>query len=361
MDTLPVELLDLILPNLFAKDRLAFSLVCRAWDKALAASAYRHSPCLMLNNRDTTIWKVFQHNNFFSMDFPDLDKKAVIRCSNHGWLLMCTDDEILFFFDPFNNQRIEVPRLPKKNRYTTMSFFHPPTSPDCFIVGIDGVHNCIVEIGLLKHGEDEWNISSVELKKLFGASLAPPILDGGKLCFLDFRGNIATFDMSRDPIAKSGYVYNRCLKQRRLRRNIKEHYLIKIKGEDAIFGVFVMNDDHGGVRVFRLLDNILWEPVEDLGDKVFYVSNSSSFGYITRNKNIANKIFFSKFNRNKVVFYSLETRKYHSFEGDYSSENMYGLQRYEHAAWMMPATLQFPGEPLTWCVQDDATHQDTTI
>lgn len=345
------ELLDLILSNLFANDRHSFGLVCGSWSKVLAS---RHSPCLILTNRTSNIWKVFQHNVLFSMNFPD--KNAVIRCSKYGWLLMSRDDESLFFFDPCNNRRIEVPV--SSSYYSTVSFFHQPTSPDCFIIGISSVIGCHLNIGLLKHGENEWKndqMFHISTRIRFQASLAAPILHGEKLYFLDVRGKVTTIGMSKYPIIESGYIFKKCFKQRRLRRNITEHYLIKPRDEDVIYAVFVVHDDRK-VKVYKLLElDMSWEPIEDLGDKVFYVSSALSFGYTTTNTSMANKIFFPKFHDEKVVFYCLNTKQYHSFGGDgnYSRENSYDLERFDHATWMTPGpTSQSSGELLRWYGED---------
>lgn len=81
---------------------------------------------------------------------------------------------------------------------------------------------------------------------------------------------------------------------------------------------------------------ISWEPVHDLGEKVFYVSNTSSSGYTTSDKNMANKIFFPKLHGDELVYYSLDTGKYHSIDDTYSSRDSYGLRRLDFATWTTP-------------------------
>ncbi|KAL8059047.1 hypothetical protein ABFX02_03G061800 [Erythranthe guttata] len=364
---IPQELLDLILSNVFAKDRYNFSLVCRSWNEVVSASSYRHSPCLMFNERSMKhLWKFFQHNSFFYLDFPKLEG-ARIRFSNHGWLLMSRDnDETLFFYDPFNHHMIELPALCFKDRvaaYSTICFFHPPTSPDCFIVGIGTIieqRYDEAEIGVLKHGEDEWKIYIYETPHEFQATLGPPILDDGLLYFLDLKGNIATFDISKHGYNLAWSVFTGCLKPRQLRKNIREHFLIKPKGEKEIFAVFAIYSERR-VSVYRLSKGLSWEFVEDLGDKVFYLCRTSSFGYTTDVKSMANKIFFPKFYGDKIIYYSLDTKKYHCFEGDYSSNNSNGLGGLGCVTWMVPTSgdTQHPKESLEWCPQVDQT--TTTI
>ncbi|KAL7155317.1 hypothetical protein ABFS83_03G067000 [Erythranthe nasuta] len=325
---IPQELLGLILSNVSAIDRYNFSLVCRSWNEAMFASPYRHSPCLMFNGRSKKhLWKFFQHNSFFHLYFPKLEG-ATICFSNHGWLLLLMsrdNDEILFFYDPFNHHMIELPALCLKDRmaaYSTICFFHPPTSPDCVIVGIGT------------------------------ATFGPPVLDGGLLYFLDLKGNIATFDISKHGYNLAWSVFTGCLKPRQLRKNIRGHYLIKPEGQKEIFAVFEMYSERR-VSVYKLSKGLSWEFVEDLGDKVFYVCRTSSFGYTTNVKNLANKVFFPKFYRDKVMYYSLDTRRYHCFEGDYSSNNSNGLGGPRCVTWTVPISgdTQHPKESLEWCPQ----------
>ncbi|KAI3464673.1 hypothetical protein Pfo_021336 [Paulownia fortunei] len=347
---LPEELLSLILSNLFAKDRHTFNLVCRSWNAASAASPYRHSHCLMFYQTSEHLWKFFQYNNFFYMDIPELDN-AEILCSKYGWLLISRDDYTLFFFDPFNKQKIELPTTSDYS-YNTITFFHPPTSPDCIIVGIAAKTWCEdVQIGVLKHGEVDWQ--SYTYRSKFLVSLGAPVLHCGLLYFLDVKGNVATFNISGQGHESCWDVNTRCLTPRRLRNNIKQHFLFKVKGEEALFAVFVGHDERK-VNVYRLLEpEMQWELVEDLGDKVLYLSHTSCFGYTARSKSMANKIYFPRFHGNSAVFYSLHTRRYHSFEGNYSSNNSSGLKRLDFATWITPApTPELPRE-LTWCPKLD--------
>ncbi|KAL7117418.1 hypothetical protein ACP275_03G070700 [Erythranthe tilingii] len=198
-NSIPEELLQLILSNLFVKDRYSFSLVCRSWDAAVGASPFcSNSPCLMFNKPESNpAWKFFQHNTFFNMDSPKL-KDAVIRFSNHGWLLMTSrDNGTLFFYHYFNNHIIQLPT--PNYAFKTICFFHPPTSPECFVVGIATEMVSpydMMRIGVLKHGESDWKKSINHNKyHAFMLSAAPPIFCNGILLFLDVKGNVGVFNI----------------------------------------------------------------------------------------------------------------------------------------------------------------------
>ncbi|KAK6115078.1 hypothetical protein DH2020_007347 [Rehmannia glutinosa] len=295
---LPDDLLNVILSKVFAKDRQSFGLVCRSWNTVAASSPYRYSPCLMYYHRSMHKWRFYQYNSFFCMDFPELEN-AEIRCSNYGWLLMSRYDNNL-------------------------------------------------------HGEDEWEINEYRPNKNeFLVSRGAPVLHRGLLYFLDVKGNVATFNMSKcDDCKPRLHVKFRCLRRRRLGNKIKEHFLFKIKGEEALFAVFLLHEERK-VNMYRLLEpEMKWEPVEDIGDKILYLSHASSFGDTAFLKNMANRIYFSRFHGDSAVFYTLSSGKYHSLDGDYSENNSYGLKRLDFATWITPApTPEYLAAEMTWCSQ----------
>lgn len=214
----------------------------------------------------------------------------------------------------------------------------------------------LVDIGLLRQGKGEWEDCAYHTKE-FPLSLAPPVLNQGLVYFVDLRGNVATFDINKLGDTRAWYVYKRCLRQRRLRKDkkINLHYLIKPKGEGSIFAVFGMREERY-VKVFKLLEPAnSWEPVHDLGEKVLFVSNTSSNGYTTSDKTMANKIFFPKLYGDKFVYYSLDTEKHHCLDGTYSRRDSFGLKRLDFATWTMPTQQFNSGDELSWCGQVDDT------
>ncbi|KAK6118762.1 hypothetical protein DH2020_047488 [Rehmannia glutinosa] len=240
-----------------------------------------------------------------------------------------------------------------QNWFWLVCFFHPPTSLNCTIFGIQTPrrwHN-VVNICILKRGADKWESNEYRIKTKFRVSYGAPVLHREQVYFLDVKGNVATFDISKSRLI----VNSRCLRRRRrLGDKIKEHYLFKIKGEEqTLFAVFVLHDERK-VNMFRLLEpEMKWELVEDIGDKVLYLSLWLSFGDTAHLKSMANRIYFPKFHGDTAIFYSLCTRKYHSLDNNYSDDNSYGLKRLDFAAWIMPAPIpQLPTELLTWSLED---------
>ncbi|GFP88470.1 F-box protein at4g00893 [Phtheirospermum japonicum] len=248
-DDLPADLVNVILSKVFAKGR--FSLVCRSWNAAATTNPphdhYYSVPCLMYYYRRTHKWRFHRHNSSFFTSFPQL-KDAEICCSKYGWLLMSRNvDDTLFFFDPSYNRALDLPSE-LGFRYATVFFFHPPTSPDCTVVGINTpLWKQVVEIVVLKRGEDKWESFEYPTKTRFLSSHGAPVLHRGLIYFLDVKGNVARFNI----INRRLVISDKCLRRKLHDNKIKEHYLVKVKGEEALFGVFVFHDERN-VKVFRL-------------------------------------------------------------------------------------------------------------
>ncbi|CAA0809990.1 Unknown protein [Striga hermonthica] len=332
---LPPELLDLILSNLFAGDRHSFSLVCRPWNRVAASSPHRYSPCLIDYHPGTRTWR-FHHPHggfFFHETFPELPKDAEIRCSRHGWLLISRPDTTLFFFDPSNRRSVELPFTTPPSLHS-ISFFHPPTSEDCTVLGIHNIRcDQLVEIHVLRRGKNGWSGVEQKTASSFSLSRGAPILHRGLVYFLDLKGNIARFDMSERRLD----VSYKCFRWRRVRKGyIREHYLFKVKGLDELFGAFAFGDERK-VRVYRLLeDSMKWDLVKDFGNKVLYLSSFSSFGYTACTEATANTIRLPKFYGGNAIFYSLRDGKFHSDDGRYSCEDALCLTRLDFATWVIP-------------------------
>lgn len=127
-----------------------------------------------------------------------------------------------------------------------------------------------------------------------------------------------------------------------------------------ILAVLVTHDDRK-VNVFRLSpqsNKKRWELVDNLGDKVLFVSRTTSFAATAPRRSMANMIYFPKIDGdNNVVFCFLDTRRYHSCSGDYSSNNSYGFMDLNFATWIMSAPTPELPRDLTWCSNMDVVLQ----
>ncbi|TYG58953.1 hypothetical protein ES288_D08G263200v1 [Gossypium darwinii] len=142
---LPGDVLTIVLTHLFGKDYANLLAVCRSWRSAPpplrsvpnpSASPY---PSLFHFSGNNSMCKFYDpfYNGTYVAQIPDELIDARIFVSNYGWLLMCQDTQ-LFFFHPFTNQRIDLPRLIQRHtleKYGRMCFSTPPTSPIAWFPG----------------------------------------------------------------------------------------------------------------------------------------------------------------------------------------------------------------------------------
>jgi len=95
------------------------------------------------------------HDNvIYQMDTPEL-WGATIRYSKYGWLLLSRKGGGVFFFHPFDRIKIELPSYSDQERCESMSFSSPPTSIDCFVIGIIFYG---VKFIIIRRGEVAWTL-----------------------------------------------------------------------------------------------------------------------------------------------------------------------------------------------------------
>jgi hypothetical protein len=78
-----------------------------------------------------------------------------------------------------------------------------------------------------------------------------------------------------------------------------------------------------------------WIRVESLGNYMLYVSCSSSFSVKAKTPGMENKIYFPRFCGESMVFYSLETGKYHSIESK-DVVDFYSSREKMYCGWIEP-------------------------
>jgi hypothetical protein len=90
-----------------------------------------------------------------------------------------------------------------------------------------------------------------------------------------------------------------------------------------------------GVRVFKLDESTMtWMKVESLKNHMLFVGNTS-FSAVANIPGMENKIYFPRFYRQRVVFYSLETNNYHTFEND-KAVNFHHVREHLNGTWIQP-------------------------
>ena len=291
---LPTELLSSIRSCLVSeRDYYIFDIACKSWKASPNLrlqlqfpiddySILHESPLLMSISKRSGRYNFFHplHHTYY-MDIPELLNKKILY-SKDGWLLVMggkyAKEKQVFFFNPFTRKKIDLPDLPSNTAFTKFSFYGLPTSEDCVVVGIMNLLS-LMEIAVIKPGEDDWEIEDVDFRetdenypvKKFCISSNPIFVDNYCYC-LDVDGKVALFDI-HDDCENSLEFYGMRL-SRRQRDSLIQSFMVESDGE--LIAIFLSS--YGRISVLKPdASKKNWVNVEDLGDKVIYLSNGGSW------------------------------------------------------------------------------------
>ncbi|KAI3849668.1 hypothetical protein MKW98_026582 [Papaver atlanticum] len=279
----------------------------------------RSCPTRSLQTTELSPWLVFAkdneavysfinpiHNNEnYLMSIPELLKGSTIRFSKDGLLLLSKGYHSLFFYNPFTKAIIKLPDIPDGTDYSFrgISFSSLPTSSDCSVFAISNYgidETCgILDNNYLPPGKKDI---------AFEPTLNCPVFSGGAFYCLDLNGALGVFKLAENgitwdilsmvPRPTCGFIY--------------KSYLVELEGKllSILLGYFGK-----WVRIFRLdMSAMVWVKVEDLGRHVVFISNTSCIATVSPTSRMENKIYFPRLQNEKVLFYSLNSGKYHSLD-----------------------------------------------
>jgi hypothetical protein len=222
-------------------------------------------------------------------------------------------------------------------------FSAPPTSPDCMVVGFSRVGSWHVFVHFVS-GESTWHRYNLnDNPYCLQFRIAPyyfnfPTFSGRyiyALCnnerieaFGDVTGNGYRWKLvANNAPSRSGAQY--------FLSSCDQHLLLVIVGELG-----------GSVEVFKVDESTQeWEKIDDLGNHMIYICNTSCVCLEAKSPEMGNKIYFPMLLHDadtKIVFYSLETCRYHTFDGKKIHESFgvdfIGTKHFGHPhAWIEPS------------------------
>ncbi|GKE37778.1 hypothetical protein Tco_1461183, partial [Tanacetum coccineum] len=233
-----------------------------------------------------------------------------IRCSRFGWLLLENNDtECLVFYNPFTNDLRKLPE-PEYSSFPSLCFSAPPTSADCMVVGF--ARNWYAHI-LFVNQEPSWrefplghDPHIVYRLTYYGHDLYALCTEGELIVF----SNLSTWKVveAEAPKGCSG--------------SSTKNYLTKYDQHLLLVSV----DERGKhVKVFKM--NTVkqdWEKIEGVGKHMIYICDTTCLCIEAKMSQMENKIFFPRMHTKsrKMVFYSLDTCKYHTFDGENIKEHL---------------------------------------
>ncbi|XP_055962123.1 F-box protein At4g00893-like [Mercurialis annua] len=374
---LPPELEIKIFSHLFDIDAGAVGVIrstCKTWSLIDSVSRFsqlpmsdHQYPLLVELKYDTCIFYHSIYGYSFQQQFSEL-AGAFILSSKFDWLLLSRMNCSLFFFNPFTREKINLPPYSFEDedqeqdfedeedeeeeeeefyiRFTNVAFSAPPTSEECYVIGTlqDWPFHYYAKFYILKVGWTDWLNLDIPVDIRFELSRCQPIVDEGTCYCLAKGGRLILIDFKKRDYSFAGESFSEFLFDNSIFPEdlLVEDFLVDIhrtylvKHDEEIFCVLVT---HGQNNIYVKRMNLSektksWRNVDNLDRKMLFLSYETSFLKLGSASGTNNKIYFPKLHQNQPVFFSLSTRKYHSFSGNYSNRLPYDIRELRNCTWI---------------------------
>ncbi|PIA51520.1 hypothetical protein AQUCO_01100401v1 [Aquilegia coerulea] len=339
---LPTELFDSIMSHLFLDDWVRFRLTSKAWisinrpnsSVKQYKSEFQPMPWLMsfLNKKGVCNFYNPLYSDTYTMTIPEL-AGAIVRDAKFGWLLMSQNSSI-FFYNPLTMEIIKV-RDHRSYCFLNISFSSPPTSSDCIVFGYKiSSSPKWAKVSVYLKKRDWWFDHSFDCADEFMASHCNPVFSDGVFYSLSKDGKLGVFYPSNgnnsgwEVLPRPAVV---CF-GKLISNTSTRSFIIEYDGEIFSVALGFMGTP---VSVFKLdYSQMEWVRVESLGDKVAFLSHTSSMLVPAELKGVEDRIYLPKFLRNESIFYSLKTKKYHCFGNKESHADWINTTEHWNCTWI---------------------------
>lgn len=326
---IPPEIIGVIVRHLTLVDYMHFRAVCRMTRSIAPPNQWsinainRHSvsPWLMCIRKDGFCSFIDpQYGDKYFINLPDSLSEYSILYSKDGWLLMSKSPNRVLFCNPFSKEIIQRPN----DDSSFIGFTASPTSSDSVVYKFESRR-----AGFCHPGKWEWEGVGFENEYNFYLSSTPLFYKGAYYC-LDRKGYLGILEKQED-----GLFYWETFDELELPcESFHQIFLVGCNGD--VLQVFV-GHARSWVRVFKLnRAKRAWECIESLGKHTLYLSRSYSFSRIVKTPELENKIIFPIFCGQSIVFYSLDTKSFHSFGSKNTMVNFYSTREYLQCCWIEP-------------------------
>ncbi|KAK9068533.1 hypothetical protein SSX86_012648 [Deinandra increscens subsp. villosa] len=329
---IPIDVLKMIMELCLGVEYLNFRATCKRCQ--LAAPLIRWSNEASISRLQTyslaSPWLVVfdRHRGIITFTDPMFGDKYFkktpqefigdvrIRYSRHGWLLVCNlshEPLSVMLFNPFTNDIRELPH-PLMGNITNVCFSDPPTSQDFLVVGFIPEEKTYIYIS--KINTECWQrvlgFFPVDTGEIVPRSISfPTPCDRRVVYALEAGGRLDLYrwhdrDRFWEVIAEAPQDCS----------SAAQCFLVKC---DKHCFILVRMDEYGElVEVFKLNQTTQeWEKLECLGRHMIYICGATCLCMEAKTPEMENKIYFPRLHskNGKIIFYSLETRRFHTFNG----------------------------------------------
>ncbi|OVA04445.1 Protein of unknown function DUF295 [Macleaya cordata] len=355
------DILELIANYLHPVDYIHFRAVCKEYRSMIPAVNWKTSctrirqttslsPFLIFSKNNDTIHNCVDpmHNNEkYLMNLSDLLLGATIRFSKGGWLLMSKGERTVFFYNPFTRATIQLPDLPDDLCYvfSGIACSSLPTSSDCVVFAITQYPNDGVLIFIIARGDTFWTVRDYQNTNLprhveYLPCLNSPVFYNGAFYCLDYNGSLGVFNI------EGGFTWKVLPKPQAHFNSIYPSFLVECEGK-----LLSVDVGHVGksVRIFKLdFSKMVWVKVESLGKNMLFISDTSCFSATAPHSRMENKIYFPRLHDEQILFYSLDTGRYHSLGSRHSAQDFYYTKENSNCSWIEPNWSQTTEQELNW-------------
>nr|XP_043632280.1 F-box/kelch-repeat protein At3g18720-like [Erigeron canadensis] len=347
---LPFDVLERIMIFCVGVEYLNFRATCKHLYQATPVIPWRNqtalqdyslvSPWLMVVDQIQgiiTFTDPMMGDNYY-MRSPQLSiADEIIYSSRFGWLLFQTSALCPVFFNPFTN---DLRKLPEFDYYiSTYCFSDPPTSPDCMVVGFSNKKIIIHYVAREPtcHVFDlvtDSQLRPIRFLTFLETDLYALYKTGELMVFKDFSEKDISWEILKTEAPRS------CSK------SPAQYFLVK---RDQHLLLVVMGWFGEPMEVFKLNDSTgEWEKVNGLGKHMIYICDTTCLCIEAKTPAMENKIFLAQLSseNKKIVFYSLDTCTFHTFNGKSVQENVGGVATTTYLSahtWIEPSwSLHYP-------------------
>ncbi|CAI9089598.1 OLC1v1024199C1 [Oldenlandia corymbosa var. corymbosa] len=318
------KVLDLIAGRLSLVDYMDFRCV----NKLCAASTIRtrinpFPPSLIYKDNLNCVYHIIDSNlnRKLSIKIPEVIRKYEISCSRFGWLLLKRYGHRAFF-NPLTMQVVirEGAQPRTKHGIINSTFLGKPSSSQCAILEMSAfgtwADSYFIKRPRSSPAQAEWQVFVVgkqDPRRVFRQGGNTPVFVGEFCYYLGDDGLLG-----RGRLTESGNPPFRWEVFADLASPVvgfRRNYLTECGGE--ILSIFIggggnVEGNKSWVRVFKLQDEKKkWVEMNSLEGYCLFLSSPSSLSYLAERPDMANRIYFPMFYSKELVYYSLNTKRYH--------------------------------------------------
>ncbi|KAI3956066.1 hypothetical protein MKW98_027380 [Papaver atlanticum] len=282
---------------------------------------------------------------------------ATIRFSKDGWLLLSDGKKAVFCYNPFTRAMISLPDLPGDCVLGGMSFSSVPTSRDCVVIAVcrwlrrvgDNTSELSFLVVIPAKSATGWTINRFIYDALtepytnnFIPCINNPVFYNGAFYCLDYNGVIGVFNMKG---TSSWEVFPNSLK---LYGGAHPSFLVECD-ESLLLVNLGQSGNKPNCKLTELYTFFLgmgvlfplpkvWVEVKSLGKHALFISCASSFSAVAPPRScMENKIYLPRLYRERILYFSLETRKYHCVgSNQHSSQDFHNTKERLNCTWIEP-------------------------